>query len=412
MDTTEILIEKARSLASLNRMEQAVIELEKVLLQEPDNIDALMLITGCYLELENTEKSDIYSGKLLQLAPDWSISHYYRALYFGTTKQLEQAEISIREAIQLDPYDADYFGFLAGIYIQHKRWDEALSYADQGLAIDPENRICLNHRTLCLTKLNRKAELFSSIEDTLQANPHDAYTHANVGWVKLEKGDFKEAKQHFAESLRLNPHSEHARLGMIEAIKARNILYRWFLQYSFWMAKNQSKTQWVVILLIFFGSRVLRTIARVYPIVYPVYFLLLFFIYLTWIINPLGNIFLRFDPLGKFALQKDEKLAADIVLYGMIGGFASLILSFTLSEAFFIATVYCFTVIIPLSRYYDSEPQSRNKIITYLTFGLAIIGLGAVVATFLDFGDGLGILYGGYMIGLVAFLWISNISRA
>jgi len=404
VEQTDILIERARSLVNLRRLEQAISELKKILAFDPENIDAILLITGCYLDLNENTKAIAYADELLRIIPDFSVACYYKAICLDRLKKSEESEKFIIQAIQIDPYDADYFGFLSGLYIDRHKWDVGLKYADQGLQIDPENRVCLNHRTLCLTKLNRKSELISSIENTLQANPYDSYTHSNVGWAKLENGNHKEAKEHFAEALRINPNSENARLGMVEAIKAKNFIYKLFLDYSFWISKQQGRVQWLFIIGFFFLTRLIGGLAKEYPILNPIIIFIVFVLYLSWIINPLSNSVLFLDKLGRYALKKDEKIAALIVSTGLFIGIILVALTFLSGEIYLTFAIFVLTIIIPLSKYFELPDYKRSNLVKIYTIALALVGLGEAFYSIGRTEETVGI----YLFGFIGYQWLYN----
>jgi len=408
MDNIDVLIDRARNLISMKRHEQAIQELNKVLTVEPSNYAALTLITACFIQINDEAKTDEYTQKLLATAPDEGLAYYYRAIYLNRIEKEIESETMIRKAIELEPWDADFFGFLSAIYIDRKKWETALEYANEGLNADPENTACLNYRTICLTKLNRKEELLSSIEETLSQNPEDAYTHANVGWSKLETRNFAEAKAHFMEALKINPDNYHAKEGMKEAIRAKNPLYRFFMNYQFWIAKQQGKAQWMFILGMYFGTKFIAGLASKYPIFWAVYVPLMFFAYLTWIIEPFANIFLRFDSFGKYALDDDEKLSANITAFCLLAAITSITLYFSIDNGTFLyLAIYAITVVVPLSRFYMMSERKRIGFMTYYTFGLAVLGLVAVLTCFVN--EGLGISIGtAYFIGFFAYQWIAN----
>ena len=408
MDNIDVLIDRARNLISMKRHEQAIQELNKVLTVEPSNYAALTLITACFIQINDEAKTNEYTQKLLATAPDEGLAYYYRAIYLNRIEKEIESETMIRKAIELEPWDADFFGFLSAIYIDRKKWETALEYANEGLNADPENTACLNYRTICLTKLNRKEELLSSIEETLSQNPEDAYTHANVGWSKLETRNFAEAKAHFMEALKINPDNYHAKEGMKEAIRAKNPLYRFFMNYQFWIAKQQGKAQWMFILGMYFGTKFIAGLASKYPIFWAVYVPLMFFAYLTWIIEPFANIFLRFDSFGKYALDDDEKLSANITAFCMLVAITSITFYFSIDNSIFLyLAIYAITVVVPLSRFYMMSERKRIGFMTYYTFGLAVLGLVAVLTCFVN--EGLGISIGtAYFIGFFAYQWIAN----
>ena len=65
---------------------------------------------------------------------------------------LDEAERTIQEALQLDPYNAEFFALQANVAFQRDKWQDALAAAEQGLAIDPEHVDCANLRATSLVK--------------------------------------------------------------------------------------------------------------------------------------------------------------------------------------------------------------------------------------------------------------------
>jgi hypothetical protein len=210
------------------------------------------------------------------------------------------------------------------------------------------------------------------------------------------------------EALKINPDNYHAKEGMKEAIRAKNPLYRFFMNYQFWIAKQQGKAQWMFILGMYFGTKFIAGLASKYPIFWAVYVPLMFFAYLTWIIEPFANIFLRFDSFGKYALDNDEKLSANITAFCLLIAIVSVVLYFSLDNSIFLyLSIYSITVVVPLSRFYMMSERKRVGLMTYYTFGLAAVGLLALIICF--FNEGAGITIGiAYFIGFVAYQWISN----
>jgi hypothetical protein len=130
--------------------------------------------------------------------------------------------------------------------------------------------------------------------------------------------------------------------------------------------------------------------------------------YLTWIINPVSNLVLSFSRFGRLLISKDEYVAAVIAGGGIALGIACATLAFTFDEFYFgICSEYAFTIIIPLSRYYDLYDWQRNKKLTYFTFGLVAVGALALLLYFIN-TKAYGILSVAYMFGIVAYTWIGG----
>jgi hypothetical protein len=196
---------------------------------------------------------------------------------------------------------------------------------------------------------------------------------------------------------------------MVNAVKSRNIIFRWFLQYGFWMANKKDSAQWAIIIGFLIGRRIIFAFASEYPVLYLVGFLLLFFTYLTWLIHPLTDFFLLMDRFGRHVLSSDEKKAAGISGGAVIGSliFAGLAY-FTGYFPFWYLTIYLASIAIPLSRYYGYPASRRGPMITIYTIALALLGLLVVGLSFMGavaFAENLG---GMYLIGFAIYTWVAG----
>lgn len=401
---------RAEQLVETRRINDAIKELELALGFEPNNSRALWLMSTSYFNIGDYDRSMAFARSLVAAEPDSDYGHYMLALNFNQQQKPEKAEEHIRRSLSINPNDADYYAFLGQLYMDKKEWEKALEYAAEGLANDAENAACLNIRSITLTKLGRGDELKVSIAESLSANPQDAGTHAAAGWSKLETRKYSEAKVHFAEALRLDPNNEWARSGMIEALKAKNIFYRGFLQYFFWVSKFKNQTQWAIIIIIYFGQRVLRFAAKGMPFLYIPYFILIGFSYLTWIIDPLFNLVVLTDRHGRYLLDKREKTGAIFVGSGLGLAMACLVLALSLNlDKLFYPAIYFASIIIPVATYYGLSQFTRNLAkIGIFTAVLAAVGGIALVLVALGLEDTalkVGILY---LIGIMAFSWVAN----
>ena len=79
----------------------------------------------------------------------------------------------------------------------------------------------------------------------LANDPENALTHANQGWALLHRGDHAKALEHFREALRIDPELDWARAGIVEALKARHLIYRLMLRFFLWIGRQASVAQWI-----------------------------------------------------------------------------------------------------------------------------------------------------------------------
>lgn len=402
--------EKAQILIQQQKYKEAEQLLSSVLGEDPNNIYYLGLLAEVNLQLDKPDAAKQLIDSAIGISPDVPLLYYVRSRIALHQNNWEAAEKHINEAIALDPYDADYFALKAHITLGKKQFSEALHLADRALEIDPENLLALNTRSTALNKLDRSEESFETIEGALREDPNNAYTHANYGWALLEQGNHKKALEHFKESLRNNPNFEYAQSGMLEAIKASNPVYRVFLKYSFWMANLTSKYQWGVIIVFFIGIRALRSFARsnetLQPYLTPIIVVLSLVAFSTWIINPISNLFLRFNTYGQLLLDKKEKTSSNLVAASLGIFLISIVLYFALAdERFLLPAGFGFAMMLPLSVIFSASKYKYALPIYAIV--MAIVGIAAIAIAFTT-GTLLNPLATVFVLGFIGFQWVAN----
>lgn len=383
----------------------------KVLLSaEPHSIHFLSLLAEVNLQQDKFATASSIIDQAIGQSPDSAHLFYIKARIAVQQDDYNDAEKNLYNSIALDPYYADYFALLATIKLSRKQFVEALDLANQALQINAENLLALNTRSTALNKLNKKEESFQAIEGALREDPNNAYTHANYGWGLLENGDHKKALQHFREALKNQPDFDYAQAGMMEAMKAGNPFYRAFLKYSFWMGNLTSKYQWGVIIGLYIGVKILTSVARsnerLQPYLVPLIIALAILIFSTWVINPISNLFLRFNKFGSLLLNKNEKISSNLVAVSL-GVFVIGVLSyFALNdERFLSVAVFGFAMMVPIGTMF-SPTKHKHSLLIY-TIAMAVAGISALALTFYS-GELFNVMAVVFVVGFVGFQWVAN----
>lgn len=407
---TEQLLERAILLMNQNRHKDAEKILNEILSIDPNEIQALCALTQVYLQLEQLDKAESIINNSIGLYPDYGYVFYLRAGVEIQKDQYDKAESDLNEAITLDPEEPDFFALFAQVKLLRKNYEEALNLANQALELEPDNLLALNVRSTSLLKLNRKDESFQTIEGALREDPNNSHTHTNYGWGLLEKGEHKKALVHFQEALKNNPSNEYAKAGMIEALKASNIVYRVFLKYSFWMHNLTANYQWGVIIGFYFGTKALRSIAQnnpqLQPILTPILILLTVFAFSTWIISPISNLLFRLSKYGKHLLDREEIISSNYVGISILVCLSGLSIYILTDDIRFIPiAIFGFAMMPSLGRMFV-ETKIKNAMIYYAGF-MAFIGVTSIINTFRT-GELFNPFSTIFIFGFIAYQWIAN----
>jgi len=391
-------IERARLLIQQSRYELAAKELQKALAVDPDDPIAHALMAICLAEQKKFDQAYGEARQAATLAPDLPYTQYVLAYVRYQQDILAEAERAINNAIQLDPWDADHFALLAQIKYQQRKWQDALEAAESGLEIEAEHLTCANLRAMALNQLGRGDEAGRALEDALAQDPENALTHANQGWTALQRGEAQKALEHFRESLRLDPTNDWARSGMVEALKARYFVYRLMLKYHFFMSRLSGRSQWFVLIGLYF-------VAKIIPFLFIPY---LIFVFLSWTSTPLSNLMLRLNRYGRLLLTKEEIMASNLVGGLLLTATASVVIAaLTWRPPAIIAAVGCIIMTIPVAGSFSIEkPRPRKAMFIYTgVMGFLLVAgfLLALIGSELYFA-----LIPFFVLGFMLFSWIAN----
>lgn len=405
-------LERSRLLLAQSRPADAEQEAMHALALDPAHVGALTLLALSRSEQGRHEAALAPAQEAVGLAPGEPHVHYVHAVVFHRMDRREDAFRAVNEALRLDPADPDIFALLSSIELSRRNWPGALEAAERALQLNAEHVNAANLRSMALVRLGRKTEAMETVDFALRRAPEDAFSHANQGWNCLHRNEPRQAQEHFREALRLDPGNDYAREGMLEALKARNPVYRGLLAYFLWLGRQSARFQWAFIIAVFFGTRMIRGLAASQPqlnwLWWPLLGLLYAFVYLSWTAQPMFNLLLRFDRFGRHVLSPDQRRGSNwfgaafaLLLVGAVAwlGFGSAI--------GMLGTVVMAVLSICIAATFSKTGRNR-MILAACTAGLACV---AVVGSWLALHDNpaAGGLITVFTFGFLGFQFLSNV---
>jgi tetratricopeptide (TPR) repeat protein len=297
----------------------------------------------------------------------------------------------------------------ASIRLAQRDWSAALADAEAALALNPEHVQSANLRAMALVRLGRKSEAAATVNYALERAPENAFSHANQGWTCLHQNDPRKAQEHFREALRLDPEMEFARQGMLEALKARNPIYRGMLAYYLWIGRKSGRGQWAFVIGTIIVLNLVRGSARILGGAFWVLVVAFYlFIYLSWTARPMFNLLLRLDRFGRCVLSHDERVATN-----WFGG----VLAAALGSACWWAwsgqemalgfAVIFVMVSICVSATFNRLGRNR-KVLAACSVALGVLGLGGMA---IAYSFDTAALLVAFVIGFIGFQFLANMLR-
>ncbi|MBW4551987.1 MAG: tetratricopeptide repeat protein [Aphanocapsa sp. GSE-SYN-MK-11-07L] len=360
--------ERSQLLVNQGRYELAEQELAKVLAANPDHASAHALLAICLAQKEQLAAATQTIQQAIALSPQFSGFHYIYAGILSQQGKLTEAKAAIAQALRLDPKDADYYARLASIQYDQTKYTEVLQTTKQGLSLDPEHIGCMNLRLLGLMQLGQLASAEQEVAIALAHAPNNSFSYGIQGWILLHQNRIPEALHSFRAALRLEPQFEWARQGLVEGLKARNVLYRTILRFDLWRSRmNNAQRVGLVLLLLIPQTR----------------FLVLLLFLCILLIRPLFTALLCLDPYGRLALTRQEinrsKWISTIILSFIPGAIAALI-SHQVGWIFILPSLLAVAYWAVQLRTPESNREQKLKLVILLLLGIgiALLAIAAV----------------------------------
>jgi hypothetical protein len=251
---------------------------------------------------------------------------------------------------------------------------------------------------------------FSEAEKILADLAAEDATNAHSGSGLLEKGDYKQALVHFKEALTHDPTNESAQDGLLEALKARNPIYRLFRRFAFWMQDMRAGFHWGVIVAFLIYARSFKVLIKEFPLLWNYFFLILILFaaisFSTWVVIPIANLFLRFNKYGKLLLSKQEKKSSNFVVVSFVLFVAGLLLYIIVGgEQYLALAFFGFAMMMPLGNMYALA--KKKKVLLVYTIVLGVVGTLAVAISLAN-ETLINPFSGIFFLGIIGYQWVAN----
>jgi tetratricopeptide (TPR) repeat protein len=169
-------IQMAINLDAIDRTKEARERLEKIIAQDPDDLEAIMALGNILRSRKDYAGcADVYGKGIDKIdnptRGDWLI-FYFRGICNERLKRWSVAETDLKKALELYPNQAHVLNYLG------------YSWVDQGINLD---------------------EGMNMIKRAVEQRPDDGYIVDSLGWAHYRLGNYEEATKHLERAIELKP---------------------------------------------------------------------------------------------------------------------------------------------------------------------------------------------------------------
>ena len=389
---------RVQLLLSQSRHAQAAQELRRQLGHDPHDFVAHSLLAVCLLEQDQPADAQAEAELAIHLAPEYDFAFYALALIEHRQHHPKESLAAINQALALDPNDVDYYHLLGQLRLQSGQWQAALLAAQTGLSLDAEHAGLHGLQARALARQGHADEARTAARSALGYAAASSGTQAQAGWVALETNRSAEALEHFREALRLDPESDFAREGLVEALKARYWVYRTFMRFVYWSGSLSDGVRRGLFLGAYVVTRFVRPLLPVY----------LAFVFMSWFSDVIFESLLRANSYGRLALSEQQTRRSNQFLGLLAVAVGALVLRLAQPglPGVSLLGMVALGLLFPLAgtwRLPAGTPAWQRS--RWAGFGLAAVGLLAVGLSTLG-EAGADTLFSAFLIGTLVYTWV------
>jgi tetratricopeptide (TPR) repeat protein len=188
--------------------------LKKVLDQDPEVTQALLLLSTCYEKMgrsrEAKEKLDLVLGDNPNNVP----ALIGMAIILEKEGRKEDVIALCRRALSIDDKNTQAYTLIGEVYIDEENHSQALPFLEKAVEIQPklaQNRLNL---AVCLVGLRQYVRAESLLKEIAVTYPKFPVVNYHLGLLYEEQGRFEDAKKAYAEEISLYPSHFRARFNM------------------------------------------------------------------------------------------------------------------------------------------------------------------------------------------------------
>lgn len=159
----------------MRKLREAAESLERAIVIEEKNVDALGALAMVYDELDRQAESDSTYEKALALDPkNHLILNNYGYSLADRNLQIDRALVMAQEAVSQQPENTSYLDTIGWIYFRLGRYADAEEYIKKAIALGSTSAVIHEHLGDIYSKMNNREKALEYWNKALQLDPSNA----------------------------------------------------------------------------------------------------------------------------------------------------------------------------------------------------------------------------------------------
>jgi tetratricopeptide (TPR) repeat protein len=184
--------------ARMGKLPEAINELQIVIKQDAENVQARYLLALIYSSQKDFDKAAVEYEAILtyfsKAQPENKEIYGYLGQLYYSQKQYDKAIKQFEIVLSLDPTNTYVIFLLGSLYLETNNKKQAVEYFLRCTKVDPQHDGCLNSLGYLYAEEGVKLDDAQKlIEQALTKDPENGAYLDSLGWVYYQKGEYEQA---------------------------------------------------------------------------------------------------------------------------------------------------------------------------------------------------------------------------
>ena len=208
-----VQIQKAFAMASLDRIDDAKVVLEKLIAENPDDIRPLDALGSILRSKERHEEARRYYTRAIELVDkptqrNWAL-FYARGVTNERLKDWPAAEADFKKALELNPDESLILNYLGYSWVdQGMNLEQAMDYIRKAVSLKPDDVYYVDSLGWAYYRLGNMPQAVEHLERAVELRPDDPIINDHLGDAYWRVGRELEAKYQWYQSMSLEPEDD------------------------------------------------------------------------------------------------------------------------------------------------------------------------------------------------------------
>ncbi len=192
----EDMLVKAEEAKLQGDFEKAVDLLQKIIIDEPNCVEAYEEVGDCYLSMQKKDKAEKALKQAIKLNPKSANAHYLLGFLLSVDQRWTASVKELELADELSPNHPEILRCLGwSVYNQNRRSQQGVALLERSRALAPEDPNVLCDLGVCYLNADQYAKAQQLFQQVIKIAPNSEQAHECRNFMKIIEAKVKAEKK-------------------------------------------------------------------------------------------------------------------------------------------------------------------------------------------------------------------------